>query len=280
MKEIFRSEQMREVFEDTCDFIETTPVLKQAQQYGIEHTEFFPEDSYPKIKDPKIRRAGEIRVSKYRTLESARLLHQEFPGRKIAVLNFASAVKPGGGVLNGAIAQEECICRCTTLYEALIQKRIREQYYDVNQKQGDPLYTDACIYTPKVMVCKTDTNLPKRLALEEFFSVDVITCAAPRLLENMPRDERETPEALENLYVRRAHHILHIMAARGAEILVLGAFGCGVFHNNPTLVSAAFESVLDLYAPWFDVIEFAVFCRNHETENDAAFRRTFASGHE
>lgn len=123
------------------------------------------------------------------------------------------------------------------------------------------------------MVCKTDTDQPERLAPEKFFSVDVVTCAAPRLLENMSRDERETPKELTRLYVQRVRHILHIMAAEKAEVLVLGAFGCGVFHNNPALVSAAFRQVLKMYAPLFEAIEFAVYCGNEENENYSAFRQ-------
>ena len=276
----YRSEQLREVFEDTRAFIEETPALKHAEQYGIEHTVFIPENEYPIIPEQQKKRAGEIRISKYRTLQSARYLHREYPGQKIAVLNFASAVKPGGGVLTGARAQEESICRCSTLYEALNQKRMRELYYDVNAEKGDPLYTDACIYTPDVMVCKTDTELPERLSPEEFCRVDIVTCAAPRLLEGLCRDERETPEELEKLYLRRIHHILHVMAAKDAEIVILGAFGCGVFHNNPALVASAFESVLGMYGPWFDLVEFAVFCNEGAMENYNVFRRFFGSAQE
>ena len=62
------------------------------------------------------------------------------------------------------------------------------------------------------------------------------------------------------------------MAARnGADILVLGAFGCGAFRNDPKVVASAYANVLKECRQHFDLIEFAIFCRGFETENYDAF---------
>ena len=73
----------------------------------------------------------------------------------------------------------------------------------------------------------------------------------------------------------RRHSILHIAAAHGAEILILGAFGCGAFRNDPEAVAAAYRDALAEYGKYFDEIEFAVYCRGYETGNYDAFRRIF-----
>ena len=76
-----------------------------------------------------------------------------------------------------------------------------------------------------------------------------------------------------DIHLKRAKHILHIAAAHGAEILILGAFGCGAFRNDPEAVAVAYRDVLAEYGKYFDEIEFAVYCRGYETGNYDAFRR-------
>ena len=205
----------------------------------------------------------------------------KYPDKKIAVLNFVSATAPGGGVKSGSSAQEESLCRCSTLYPTLDQKRIWDLYYSVNRAASDPLNTDACIYSPGIIICKTDDSVPKRLPEDEFVTVDVITCAAPNLRDdpsniyNPDNGEavRISSDELYELHVKRARHILHIAAFNGADILILGAFGCGAFKNDPDVVAKAYNDVLKEYGNYFDLIDFAVFCRRWETGNYDAFKR-------
>ena len=200
-------------------------------------------------------------------------LYKEYPEKKIAVLNFASAINPGGGVLKGASAQEECLCRCSTLYEVLNQDDLWEKYYNVNRARQNSLYTDACIYSPGIVICKSDTELPERLRQAEFVSVDVITCAAPKLSRGFDINEDESiRKELYKLYCKRISHILHIAAANKADILVLGAFGCGAFHNDPDLISKGFCNAMIDYLSRFDLIEFAIYCKEYETQNYEVFR--------
>ena len=77
-----------------------------------------------------------------------------------------------------------------------------------------------------------------------------------------------------DLHVRRAKHILHVAALNKTDMLVLGAFGCGAFMNDPDAVAEAFRTALEEYAGWFRHVEFAVYCRSTETANYDAFSRT------
>lgn len=275
-----RRERLAAVFADTQVFYRENETLAAAVRLGIRNTKFYPADAYPPIVRMTTE-AGRITVSRRKTFEAAIHLQAEYPNKKVTVLNFASATNPGGGVKNGSSAQEESLCRCSTLYPALSQQRLWDCYYLPNRASGDALHTDACIYTPFVTVCKTDEDYPKRLPEEDFVAVDVITCAAPNLRSqpaniHNPGDGNTvhiSPEELYELHLSRAKHILHVSAANGTEVLVLGAFGCGAFRNDPAVVAKAYADALAEYAQYFERIDFAIYCRDWETENYDVFKR-------
>nr|MBQ6241264.1 TIGR02452 family protein [Lachnospiraceae bacterium] len=259
------------VFKDTQAFYRTDPVLIRAVEASCRGTEFFRADAYPDLGPAApegAARGGQIRLDNARTLEAAMKLHKEFPDKKIAVLNFASANNPGGGVKRGSGAQEEALCRCSTLYPALDQRMLWDQYYDVNRDAGNSLYTDALIYSPGVMICKTDNSDPQRLPQEDFVAVDVITCAAPNLRF------QDAPPDIYEIHLSRARHIFHIAAYKKVDILVLGAFGCGAFRNDPAIVSRAWREAQTAYRNRFDVIEYAIPRNASNSENYDAFRET------
>ena len=275
-----RKQQLIEVFEDTQKFYSEDPALKAAVKKSRENTRLYGADEYPELPDYPAR-SCEVRVTKHKSFEAAMALRKEFPDKKIAVLNFASASRPGGGVTNGSSAQEESLCRCSTLYATLNTKPMWQGYYDVNRNMHDVLHTDACIYSPDVVICKTDESIPKRMKAENHVTVDVISCAAPNL-RNEPANKhnpetgklvRIEPQKLYDLHLSRAKHILHIAAANDVDIIVLGAFGCGAFQNDPNIVAKAYRDALKEYGKRFDVIEFAIYCRNYETENYDEFKK-------
>ncbi len=278
-----RRECLIEVFRDTERFISENSALAQAARKSREGVRFYAADVSPKL--PDVRKEGAVAVTKSRTFEAAVRLHRERPEARIAVLNFASATNPGGGVRSGSGAQEESLCRCSTLYPTLNQPALWDCYYLPNRAADDPLHTDACIWSPGVVICKTDESVPKRLPEEEFVTVDVITCTAPNLrgIPVLLRDPDVsgpacvTAEELYRLHLRRAAHILHAAADNGTDILVLGAFGCGAFRNDPDVVARAWADVLREDRYRFDRIEFAIFCAGWETENYTAFRQRLSS---
>ena len=130
------------------------------------------------------------------------------------------------------------------------------------------------------MVFKDDDYNP----LAEPFRVDVITCAAPNMNEvpttiyNPDNGEVRagiTDDELLKLHERRGRKILSVAAANGAEVLILGAFGCGAFSNDPQIVAQAYRNILPEYLNYFRLIEFAVYCRPGDDSNCQAFREKF-----
>ena len=277
-----RTIQLAAIFADTQKMISNTPELKTASEQSAKLTHIYEAGEAPKI--PEATREGLVRVSDRRSFEAARVIAQERPNARIAVHNFASATNPGGGVKTGSSAQEESLCRCSTLYDSLNQRRIWDAYYGPNRGTGNYLATDTCIWTPDVVVCKSDESLPKRLPKEEWLTVDVVTCAAPNLrrtkanLSNpgVARHGGVTLTELFEIHRRRARFLLTVCAAEGIDCLVLGAFGCGAFRNDPYLVSSAWHQEIEPMRKHFDLIEFAIFHMPYETENYEAFRDEFA----
>lgn len=275
--------RLAEIFRDTQQFYNTDPALSAAVEASRKNTKLYDAGNFPDFPAGVIKE-GTVTVTKSRTYEASMRLAVQYPGKKVAVLNFASATKPGGGVVSGSSAQEESLCRCSTLYPTLDRCFLWQKYYDVNRAAGDVLHTDACIYSPGIVICKTDENYPERMPREDWVTVDVISCAAPNL-RKAPANQYNPeggqavnilPEDLQRLHEQRARAILAVAAGNGADILVLGAFGCGAFRNDPTVVAKAYANVMKDCRHHFDLIEFAIFCRDFETENYDAFMEALA----
>ncbi|MCD8014392.1 MAG: TIGR02452 family protein [Lachnospiraceae bacterium] len=227
-----------------------------------------------------------IVVSKKRSLEAAGAYAKD---QKVCVLNFASATNPGGGVKKGSSAQEECLCRCSTLYPCISDGTVRGRFHDrhrvmISNGELDALYNDDCIYTPGVVVFKTDTSMPQLIPESEWNTVDVITCAAPNL--RAKPSNAMNPEAgcqavrihdpeLKKLHEKRANRILDIAKANGDEVVILGAFGCGAFQNPAPIVAVGIFEAVKRHRRDFRTIEFAVFCSPKDTANYDAFRKQF-----
>lgn len=278
-----RSENIA-VFEDTRRHYETEPALRAAVEHSREESVLVRE------KDSLACHAGEARydapvrvvVSKKRSFEAAR----DYSDKRVCVMNFASASNPGGGVTHGATAQEECLCRCSTLYPCLDDAPMWKGFYKPHRSSGDPLHNDDCIYTPDVVVFKSDVAAPKLLPEKDWYRVDVLTCAAPNLRERPsnpfnPRDGRGAVKIsgakLRALHEKRIRRVFDLACDRGAEVLILGAFGCGVFQNPPETVAGAMRDALRDYRQCFKTVEFAVYCPPGREENYRAFEAAFAS---
>lgn len=176
--------------------------------------------------------------------------------KKIAVLNFADPETPGGAVTYGAKAQEECLCRCSNLYQSLTSADCKEWFYDYNKRYYyDGKNTDCIIYSEGVTFFKdADYDL-----LSIPVTIDVITCPAPR--KNMNKKE-----ALFT-YIQRIKSIFAAAFEHNIEILILGAWGCGAFNQDPTLIAKSFKKAIKLYGGNFEKIVFAI----PRTEYDSNF---------
>ena len=223
---------------------------------------------------------AKVVVSAKRTLEAA--ASYAYAGKKVCVLNFASATNPGGGVIKGSSAQEEAICRCSTLYPNLKEQYIRNTFYAPHRRTHDPLHNDDCIYTPGVVVFKSDTDYPQLLPEEKWYSVNVLTCAAPNLRER-PSTEMNSGDGdaavhisrdqLQALHEKRMRRVLEIAWAKENEVVILGAFGCGAFRNPPAVVAQAMKTVVQEYQKKFETIEFAVYCSTQYDTNYRIFQQ-------
>lgn len=168
-----------------------------------------------------------------------------YNNEKMGVLNFASAYKPGGGFINGAIAQEESLAYCSNLYDTIKDN----EYYTLNKAADTKMYTDNMIISDVHFFRNSDYDYvlqPKEIT--------VLTSAAVNMKEIIKRNESIT---LKN----RMRKLVKIFAREGCKSIVLGAFGCGVFGNNPEDVAGYWIDLLidEEYEKYFETIIFSVY---------------------
>jgi putative RNA 2'-phosphotransferase len=172
-------------------------------------------------------------------------------GDGCVALNFASAKNPGGGFLGGAQAQEETLARSSALYPCIAAAR---GFYDANRAARSALYTDRALYSPRVPFFRDDDGG----WFDAPVHAGVITCAAPNARALREHGRFDADEVTRTL-VRRAELVLPVAAHHAATHLVLGAWGAGVFGNDPAIVARAFaEPLRGAFAGVFAEIVFAV----------------------
>lgn len=188
-------------------------------------------------------------------------------GGPVAALNFASARNPGGGFLGGSQAQEESLARSSALYASLLRAG---DYYERHRALRSALYTDAMILSPGCPVIRADDGA----LLEEPRLATFITSAAPNAgaaAGNHPEEVPLIPEVLR----RRSEYVLALAASHGYRRLVLGAWGCGVFRNDPGVVARTFADHLlgGAWAGRFDRVVFSVLDHSASGDTITAFQR-------
>ena len=172
-------------------------------------------------------------------------------GGHLACLNFASAKNPGGGFLGGAQAQEESLARSSGLYPCLLEQR---SHYERNRHETVPIYLDLAIWSPGVPFFKNDRGD----WLDAPVLASVITCAAPNA-SALRQQKRFEASVVEAALRKRAVLVLAVAAHHGVDRLVLGAWGAGVFGNDPVMVADAFATLLaGEFANAFPEVIFAV----------------------
>lgn len=188
---------------------------------------------------------------------------------KIGVLNFASAKNPGGGFLGGASAQEESLARSSNLYETQIKDKTM---YDFNRNQSSFLYSDYMIYSPNVLFWNDDNGN----YFEKPFVADMITAPAPNKGAMQQHNRKEEITATEEVFKKRMDKVFAIAAKQKIETLILGAWGCGVFRNEPKDVAYLFKEIIaEKYSGAFKKIVFAVFDNSDKKVNFKYFEDTF-----
>ena len=192
----------------------------------------------------------EIFYEKDTTINVAYKYKKSNPTKNVCILNFASAKHPGGGFMNGSMAQEESIAYVSTLYHSLIQSDM----YEINKENSmDGIYNDIGIYTNEICIFKLDRDGEY---IDPFYT-SVISCPAVNKTYAMKNDIDE--EHIYDKMIDRIKLIFEIAQKHNVDILILGAFGCGVFGNNLEDVKNIFTNLLmNDYENIFEQIVYAI----------------------
>ena len=202
-----------------------------------------------------------VQVTNETTLGASRRLVDR--GLRPLALNFANGIHPGGGFLSGARAQEEALCRSSALHQTLVD----DPMYREHRERPHPDSTDWAIYSPDVPVFRMDDGME----LPHPWLLSFITCAAPYA------PDIGQPQA-GDLLQKRIHRVLAIARAFGHATLVLGAWGCGAFENDPFRTATDFRQALESdFAGAFSDIVFAITDWSPERKFLGPFRDVFAA---
>jgi len=213
-------------------------------------TELYLHDDEVEHEQPPSAQTATITVVNDTTFNVVRKLKDEGL-EHVGCLNFASAKNPGGGFLNGSKAQEEALARASALVMSLKHK---PDYYELNRSWGCPGYSHSAIYSPSVPIFRDEEGVLIPPAY-----CDIIT--APAVNAGALRQRKTYSDSLvRELMQERIRRVLTIAIKHGIEHLVLGAWGCGVFQQNPVDVARWFNEASDLHTH-FKSITFAVLDR-------------------
>ncbi|MEP7219274.1 MAG: TIGR02452 family protein [Bacteroidota bacterium] len=226
-----------------------------------------PEDFPDEIPVSKTGTTAMVEVTGETSLEAIARLVREGATAPLC-LNFASAKNPGGGFLSGSQAQEESLARSSGLYATLIKTM---EMYQHNRAVGTCLYSDYMIYSPAVPVFRNDDGdllaAPHTVA---FLTAPAVNAGA------VERNEPRNVPAIRETTQRRLHRLLWVAKQQGHSTLILGAWGCGVFANDPLMIAELFREALGTggtFSGDFSRIVYAVYDRSAGRE----MLKTFAA---
>lgn len=208
-----------------------------------------------------------IHIERQDSFEAAEEIYKRsVSNERIVVLNFANPKTPGGGVRRGAKAQEETLCLRSSLLKSL-ESTAAAKYYVYNRSLHSFGGSDAMILSDHVEVIRDQ----KYNYLENSFLVSVLSCAAPMVSPFSHRLEDTTEEEMETLLYRRILSMLVVMISNGFKRVILGAWGCGAFCNDPMVIAKlfqkAFEEIdINLY---FEEICFAILAEKSKCSLEA-----------
>jgi uncharacterized protein (TIGR02452 family) len=240
-----------------CERIDVADALQRAVAGTVAYP---PDAALPPV--PARDRPTRFEVANETTLAAARRLAAE--GFRVVALNFASARHPGGGFLNGARAQEESLCRASGLYACLAGHAM----YEAHAGHRGGFYTNYAVYSPDVPVIRTDDGE----LLAGPYPCSFIT--APAVNAGVVRDRER--HGIRDEMERRVAKVLAIAAGHGHEAAVLGAWGCGVFRNDPDVIAGLFHQALTgPFRRAFAQVVFAVLDGTGDGSVIGPFRRRF-----
>lgn len=187
----------------------------------------------------------------------------------VCSLNFASAKNPGGGFRGGSKAQEESLARASGLYACLQQA---PDYYRFHKRNGDCMYSHHMIYSPAVPVFRDDLDE----LIDQAWMTSIITSPAVNA-GVVRRGNRDREEEIKTVMFERIDRVLRLASAKGHRNLVLGAWGCGVFRNDPRIIASLFKQALaqDDLQGVFERVRFSVLDWTAHLSTFRAFTEAF-----
>lgn len=248
----------------------------EAQKHSEENSELItPERGEALVREgaglPRLPKPAACSVANEATVKAI-LDFAEAGNERIGVLNFASAKNPGGGFLNGAMAQEESLAASSGLYETQLRN---EGYYKANRAYRSMMYTDFAIYSPDVVFFRDQ----RFGLLERPVTASVLTLPAVNYGQVLLKGE--DPVQAERAMKDRMRLALAIFANKGDKSLILGAYGCGVFRNDPVKVAGWWRELLEEegWGSLFSEIRFAVLDTSKDGKCIQAFEKLLRPGH-
>ena len=211
------------------EMIDRTEIINADKEYSLINSD---------IKKDYIVRKNIINLG---TIDTILKLRSEGVEGNIIALDFASAINPGGGYLNGSKAQEESLCRASMLYESLEKQK---EFYNYNKENYNPLNNDRMIYIPNVPIIRND----KLELLDKVEFASFIVSPAPnrrRAYYDGINDDKIIYKVMDS----RIEKILKLAISKNPSVLILGAFGCGVFGNDREVVYDIFEKQIRKIIP-------------------------------
>lgn len=181
--------------------------------------------------------SSEMELTPENTVDAIFRLKRNPNVEQLGVLNFASAHHPGGGVLNGAMAQEECLAQCSNLY---LQQTTGEGplFYEQNAGGIPGLYTDGMLASEVVFFKDGKFNFVSKPA-------KCLVITSPAVNVPVAVRQRVSQEIIQETMLNRMRKILQLFILCGCDAVILGAFGCGVFGNDAGMVAENWMYLLE-----------------------------------
>lgn len=224
--------------------------IKEDTQYSIDNTKYYRDIEILEKVDNKNKFLVKDNIVHSGTIDCILKLRKEGENGNIVALNFASATTPGGGYLNGSTAQEESICRASMIYPCLTKDM---SMYKENKLNYTPLYSDKMKYSPNVPIMRDDNGE----LIDNYVVASFIT--SPAVNRKVARKMLVSDSEINSVMNVRIRKILSLALKHKPSIIVLGAFGCGVFGNKKEVVYKLFEEAINELIPLDDVkVIFAV----------------------
>ena len=252
-----------------------TVQIKDGIKYCNENSRVYDEEDFSmlcKKESKKTVRTTKFEVTNEHAITSCLRLSTEISDDdKVICLNFASAKNVCGGMVGGSLAQEENLGLCSSLHSSLSQ--FQKEYYDMNRRNPkDGLYHNILMYSPDCVVFRNDKTFE---LLESPVKVSFVS--SPAVNKGVASKRGIKPEVITDTMRNRIHHVLAVAAETGHNVVILGAWGCGVFRNDPRDIAMEFAYFLrepnGIFSNVFRRVIFAVGTERNKVE---PFREVFA----